>query len=84
MHFPLSAILVMLISTPKFAFNNLVRPPPCIPVPQREPVHEEEAEGLLSGPLDETAALPADLGQSGYDVVPEGEHAQADRTARSS
>jgi hypothetical protein len=30
----------------------------------------EEGEGLLAS-LDETAALPADLGQSGYDVVPE-------------
>jgi hypothetical protein len=36
---------------------------------------EEEAEGLLvSSHLDETAALPADLGQSGYDVIPDDEH----------
>lgn len=36
---------------------------------------EEEAEGLLgSSNLEDTAALPADLGHSGYDVVPKGEH----------
>jgi hypothetical protein len=38
---------------------------------------EEEREGLLTPTLDETAALPADLGQSGFDVVPAGEHAIA-------
>ena len=31
---------------------------------------EEEREVLL----DETATLPVDLGQSGFDVLPEGEH----------
>lgn len=41
----------------------------------RRQLDEEEREGLLSGSLDETAALPADLGQSGFDVVPEGQHA---------
>jgi hypothetical protein len=64
-----------------FCFNNLVRPPPCIPVPTEATAQPEaspeEAEGLLSSSLDETAALPADLGQSGFDVVPEGQHAQA-------
>ncbi|KAJ2911939.1 hypothetical protein MD484_g8468, partial [Candolleomyces efflorescens] len=64
-----------------FVFNNLVRPPPCIPGQPPAPASagrdEEEREGLLSGTLDETAALPADLGQSGYDVVPEGQHALA-------
>ncbi|KAH6919043.1 hypothetical protein BKA70DRAFT_40223 [Coprinopsis sp. MPI-PUGE-AT-0042] len=79
-----------------FMFNSLVRPPPCIPMPPAEPAavgrDEEEREGLLSGRvgsrsrtrtgevLDETAALPADLGQSGYDVVPAGQHAQARRS----
>ncbi|TEB36313.1 hypothetical protein FA13DRAFT_1810892 [Coprinellus micaceus] len=65
-----------------FVFNNLVRPPPCIPGHQAASLisgrDEEEREGLLSASrsnLDETAALPADLGQSGYDVVPEGQHA---------
>jgi hypothetical protein len=66
-----------------FVFNNLVSPPPCIPGPT--PFIEsdtEEAEGLLSSPiLEETAALPANLGQSGFDVLPEGEHAQAQAKA---
>ena len=39
------------------------------------PVEDEEArEGLLSSSLEETATLPVDLGQSGFDVLPEGEH----------
>ena len=39
---------------------------------------EEERERLLMTPtLDETAALPADLGQSGFGVVPVEEHAVA-------
>jgi len=38
---------------------------------------EEEREGLLTPTLDETAALPVDLGQSGFDVVPTGQHAIA-------
>lgn len=59
-------------------FNNLVKPPPCLPGPYADApaLHledEEEREELL----DETAALPADLGQSGFDVLPEGEHAIA-------
>ncbi|KAF9452244.1 hypothetical protein P691DRAFT_697467 [Macrolepiota fuliginosa MF-IS2] len=61
-----------------FLFNNLVSVPPCLPKPIPEPVEQgdlEESQGLLQQSLDETAALPADLGQSGYDVVPEGEHA---------
>lgn len=37
---------------------------------------EEEAEPLVAGAsLDETATLPAELGRSGFDVVPEGQHA---------
>lgn len=59
-------------------------PPSCIPGhPPAPPVERvtdaEEAEGLLS-PIDETAVLPADLGQGGYDVVPEGQHAIASST----
>ncbi|KAH0584312.1 hypothetical protein H2248_009856 [Termitomyces sp. 'cryptogamus'] len=65
-----------------FLFNNLVSPPPCLPVspPVSRPVRiideeDEEADALLSSSvLDETAALPADLGQSGFDVIPEGHH----------
>lgn len=61
-----------------FLFNNLVRPPPCLPIPDaathvEEPVGEEEV-GLLARTsvegIDGTATLPADLGTSGYDVVP--------------
>lgn len=37
---------------------------------------EEEAEPLVAGDsLDETATLPAEMGRSGFDVVPEGQHA---------
>ncbi|KAJ7489880.1 hypothetical protein B0H11DRAFT_2403111 [Mycena galericulata] len=57
-----------------FLFNNLVTPPKFLR-PAVAPVDPEEAEGLLSPVLDETATLPADLGQSGFDVVPPGEHA---------
>lgn len=42
-------------------------PPPSLP-------ESDEEEALLSGALDETATLPADLGQSGFDVVPQGQH----------
>jgi hypothetical protein len=68
----------MLNSLSKFLFNNLVKAPPCLPMPAAvDPAPQslgdaEEGEALLAS-LDETAALPADLGQSGYDVVPEGE-----------
>jgi hypothetical protein len=40
----------------------------------------EEGEGLLTS-LDETAAFPADLGQSGYDVVPESQLADLKNNA---
>jgi hypothetical protein len=79
--FPISLLQVLgfsLLVYGTFLFNNLVKPPPCLPVPRHEaPIvrvsDEEEQETLL----DETAALPADLGQSGFDVVPEGHHALA-------
>jgi len=63
-------------------FNNLVTPPSCLAGPHIDTPavrleDEEEREGLLTGTLDETAALPVDLGQSGFDVIPEGEHAIA-------
>ena len=59
-------------------FNNLVKPPPCLAGPHNDtPVvrleDEEEREGLLTDPLEETATLPVELGQSGFDVLPEGE-----------
>jgi hypothetical protein len=46
----------------------------------QEPEDLEEGESLLAS-LDETAALPADLGQSGYDVVPESELANLKNNA---
>ncbi|KAA1471279.1 hypothetical protein DENSPDRAFT_837241 [Dentipellis sp. KUC8613] len=58
-----------------FLFNNLVNPPRFIrPAEIAQPaesdaaplLYDEEAEEAL----EETAVLPADLGQSGYDVVP--------------
>ncbi|KAF7363290.1 Integral membrane protein [Mycena sanguinolenta] len=59
-----------------FLFNNLVAPPKFLAPPATPSVDPEEAEGLLTEPiLDETATLPADLGQSGFDVVPQGQHA---------
>ncbi|KAJ7172654.1 hypothetical protein C8R46DRAFT_1162035 [Mycena filopes] len=73
---PISLLQVLGFSL-LFLFNNLVTPPKFIrPPPPTADL--EEAEGLLSSPtLDETATLPADLGQSGFDVVPQGQHAIA-------
>lgn len=61
--------------------------PPCLPQPRHvlaEQTDLEESQGLLRASLDETAALPADLGQSGYDVVPEGQHAIQQHPPKSS
>lgn len=64
-------------------FNNLVQPPAFLlpnptPIAAAEDVDAEEAEDLLaSSRLDESAALPVDLGQSGYDVLPPDEHVKA-------
>lgn len=71
-------------SSLKFLFNNLVKVPSCLPGPPPATaptriIDEEadESEALLSSSiLDETAALPADLGQGGFDVVPENQHHQ--------
>ncbi|KAG6821183.1 hypothetical protein H0H93_005403 [Arthromyces matolae] len=68
--------------TRHFVFNNLITPPSCLPgpPPPTSPIRiaddeDEESNALLSSSvLDETAALPADLGQSGFDVIPEGHH----------
>ncbi|GLB35365.1 putative nucleotide-sugar transporter [Lyophyllum shimeji] len=89
--FPTSLLQVLgfsLLVYGTFLFNNLVAVPSCIPgpPPASSPVRivdeeEDEADALLSSSiLDETAALPADLGQSGFDVLPEGQpksHAHA-------
>ncbi|KAF8892577.1 hypothetical protein BD779DRAFT_1509719 [Infundibulicybe gibba] len=80
--FPISVLQVLgfsLLVYGTFLFNNLVSIPPCIPGPRASQPTErladpEESEALLSASLDETAALPAELGQSGFDVVPEGQH----------
>ncbi|KIK59709.1 hypothetical protein GYMLUDRAFT_169095 [Collybiopsis luxurians FD-317 M1] len=76
--FPISGLQVVgfaLLVYGTFLFNNLVSVPPCLPRPSVDNVavaaDSEETEGLL----DETAALPADMGQGGFDAVPEGQHA---------
>ena len=53
-----------------------MRPPgdPSVTSLQGEAVEEERAL-LREEALEETAVLPADLGTSGYDVVPERSHA---------
>ncbi|KIJ43952.1 hypothetical protein M422DRAFT_779491 [Sphaerobolus stellatus SS14] len=51
-----------------FLFNNLINPPKIIR-PAVEAI-EERGALLREDVLEETAALPADLGASGYDVVP--------------
>lgn len=59
-------------------FNNLVNPPACLRPTPNLIAAAEEADGLLaSSRLDESASLPADLGQSGYDVLPSNEHVKA-------
>ncbi|CCL98945.1 uncharacterized protein FIBRA_00953 [Fibroporia radiculosa] len=68
-----------------FLFNNLVTlpfflRPAAESVPTVDPSEDvEENRGLLAEHvLDETAALPADLGQSGFDALPPQEHAGAE------
>ena len=61
-------------------FNNLVNPPTFIRPATASPAQghatvEEERALLREEALEETAVLPADLGTSGYDVVPERSHA---------
>jgi len=77
--FPISLLQVLgfsLLVYGTFLFNNLVNAPPCCPMPAaaestlQPSDNPEEGDGLLAS-IDETAALPADLGQSGYDVVPD-------------
>ncbi|KIM80827.1 hypothetical protein PILCRDRAFT_822106 [Piloderma croceum F 1598] len=87
--FPISLLQVLgftLLVYGTFLFNNLVTPPPCLPMPvaadsaPQPSGNLEEGEGLLAS-LDETAALPADLGQSGYDVIPESQLADLKNNA---
>jgi len=82
--FPISLLQVIgfgLLVYGTFLFNNLVNPPACVRPPAATPVAQAPAEAaeeeralLREETLDETAALPADLGTSGYDVVPAGQH----------
>ncbi|KAI0797815.1 hypothetical protein C8Q75DRAFT_739767 [Abortiporus biennis] len=76
--FPMSLLQIAgfsLVVYGTFLFNNLVNAPSFL---QRAPssaalpaAAEEESRHLLAEhTLDETAALPADLGQSGFDIVP--------------
>lgn len=54
-----------------FLFNNLVNPPKFLRPHDAEAEDTDERRALLANEaLDETAVLPVDLGQSGYDVVP--------------
>ncbi|GBE89727.1 Uncharacterized protein SCP_1700510 [Sparassis crispa] len=68
-----------------FLFNNLVTPPAFLRRPSEATPTllaedaGEEAALLTEETLDETAALPVDLGRSGYDAVPP--HAHARRTS---
>ncbi|KAH9934935.1 uncharacterized protein B0H18DRAFT_927619 [Fomitopsis serialis] len=65
-----------------FLFNSLVKPPGFLrPAAETAPVStsfaedaEENRRLLSEHVLDETAALPADLGQSGFDALPPHEH----------
>lgn len=58
----------------QFLFNNLVNPPVCVRpgLASVSAVEDDEERALLrEEALEETATLPADLGASGYDVVPQ-------------
>ncbi|OJA21119.1 hypothetical protein AZE42_08292 [Rhizopogon vesiculosus] len=76
--FPISLLQVLGFSFlvyGTFLFNGLVNPPLFLRPPsvleERAGGDVEEGEALLASQhLDDTAALPVDLGQSGYDVLP--------------
>ncbi|KAG1803559.1 uncharacterized protein HD556DRAFT_1227206 [Suillus plorans] len=76
--FPISLLQVLGFSFlvyGTFLFNGLVNPPSFLhpPLALEETVGGEAEEGealLASQHLDDTAALPVDLGQGGYDVLP--------------
>ncbi|KAF8626297.1 hypothetical protein AX15_004967 [Amanita polypyramis BW_CC] len=82
--FPISVLQVFgfsLLVYGTFLFNDLIAIPVCIPRPQFSPIGEdEENQALIRQSLDETAALPADLGQSGFDVIPEAADAHGKRS----
>lgn len=63
-----------------FLFNDLVRPPKFMRTRAEAAagVSDERRALLAHEALDETAVLPADLGQSGFDVVPPRPHGSAD------
>ncbi|KAI0689135.1 hypothetical protein BC835DRAFT_275775 [Cytidiella melzeri] len=71
---PISLIQVLgfsLLIYGTFVFNNIVQPPSFLR-PRLNVVNSDETRALLANEaLDETAALPVDLGQSGFDVVPQ-------------
>ncbi|KIY51074.1 hypothetical protein FISHEDRAFT_71368 [Fistulina hepatica ATCC 64428] len=73
--FPISLLQILgftLLVYGTFLFNNLVSPPSFLRSSSvdDDPEANEEADALLSASLDETAAFPADIGQSGFNVVP--------------
>lgn len=76
--FPISLLQVLGFSFlvyGTFLFNGLVNPPAFLHPPsvleETAGGEAEEGEALLASQhLDDTAALPVDLGQSGYDVLP--------------
>lgn len=62
----------------QFLFNNLVQPPQFLRPPPALIASTVETETLLaSSVLEESAILPADLGQGGFDVLPADEHIRA-------
>ncbi|CAL1704208.1 unnamed protein product [Somion occarium] len=71
-----------------FLFNNLVNPPKYLrptEIEAESPLAAEESRHLLTEhTLDETAALPADLGTSGYDIVPPPEQRNRSRSRSTS
>jgi len=66
----------------------MVSVPPCLPQPSSDVVEREnnieESQGLLATSLDQTAALPAALGQSEFDIISESRHAVQHSTSKPS
>ncbi|OCH95605.1 hypothetical protein OBBRIDRAFT_788152 [Obba rivulosa] len=78
---PISVLQVLgfsLLVYGTFLFNSLVKAPAFLRPPEEPVVVPDEADErrtlLAEHVLDETAVLPADLGQSGFDVMPPHEH----------
>lgn len=78
---PLETVLCPADGILQFLFNSLVTPPSFLRLaPVADPVTEDVEERsifLAENVLDETAALPADLGQSGFDALPPAAEAPA-------